>query len=67
MKIVRPGDPDYDKDRQISNARFNYKPWAIYYCENGTEVANAIADARQADKPIRIRSGGHQHEGMCHR
>jgi len=65
MKIVRPGDPDYDKDRQICNARFNYKPWAIYYCENGTEVANAMADARQADKPVRIRSGGHQHEGMC--
>jgi len=65
MKIVRPGDPEYNKDRQISNARFDYKPWAIYYCANGTEVANAIADALTAHKPIRIRSGGHQHEGMC--
>ena len=65
MKIVRPGDPDYDKDREISNARFNYKPWAIYYCEDANEVANAMADAFRAYKPIRIRSGGHQHEGMC--
>ena len=31
MRIVRPGDPDYDKDRVISNARFDYSPWAIYY------------------------------------
>jgi len=65
MKIVRPGDPGYDTDREISNARFDYKPWAIYYCENGTDVATAMADAAKANKPIRIRSGGHQHEGMC--
>jgi hypothetical protein len=48
MKIVRPGDPDYDKDREISNARFNYKPWAIYSCEDVNEVANAMADAFHA-------------------
>ena len=34
MKIVRPGDPGYDKDCVISNARFDYRPSAIYYCAN---------------------------------
>jgi hypothetical protein len=29
MKIVRPGDPDYNKDCVISNARFGYRPSAI--------------------------------------
>jgi hypothetical protein len=65
MKIVRPGDPDYNKDRVISNARFDYRPWAIYYCANAGDVKKAIADARAAGVGVRIRSGGHQHEGMC--
>ena len=65
MKIVRPGDPDYDKDRVISNARFDCRPWAIYYCANARDVRQAITDARANGGGVRIRSGGHQHEGMC--
>ena len=63
MKIVRPGDPGYDKDCVISNARFDYRPSAIYYCANAQDVKKAIAAAGAND--VRIRSGGHQHEGMC--
>ncbi len=63
MKIVRPGDPGYDKDRVISNARFDYRPSAIYYCANAGDVKKAIAAA--GTNGVRIRSGGHQHEGMC--
>jgi hypothetical protein len=65
MKIVRPGNHEYDKDCVISNARFNYRPSAIYYCENAQDVSQAIADARTKGLRVRIRSGGHQHEGMC--
>jgi FAD binding domain/Berberine and berberine like len=65
MKIVRPGDPEYDKDRQIANARFDYHPAGIYYCENADDVGKVIRTAREQQAPIRIRSGGHQHEGMC--
>jgi FAD binding domain/Berberine and berberine like len=65
MKIVRPGDPEYDKDRVISNARFDYRPWAIYYCASAQDVKKAIADALANGVGVRIRSGGHQHEGMC--
>jgi hypothetical protein len=65
MKVVGPGDPGYDKDRQISNARFDYRPLAIYYCENAEEVATVIRKAHDSKKAVRIRSGGHQHEGMC--
>ena len=65
MKVVGPGDPGYDKDRQISNARFDYRPLAIYYCENAEDVATVIRKAHESKKTVRIRSGGHQHEGMC--
>lgn len=65
MDIVKPGDPDYDRDRRISNARFNLKPAAIYYCESCSDVAQALADASTAHLDVRVRSGGHQHEGMC--
>ncbi len=63
MKIVRPGDSGYDKDCVISNARFDYRPSAIYYCANAGDVKKAIAAAGPSG--VRIRSGGHQHEGMC--
>jgi FAD binding domain-containing protein/berberine-like enzyme len=63
MRIVRPGDSGYDKDRVISNARFDYRPSAIYYCANAQDVKKAIAAA--GTNGVRIRSGGHQHEGMC--
>jgi hypothetical protein len=63
MRIVRPGDPEYDKDRVISNARFDYRPSAIYYCTSAGDVAQAIRAAGAGG--VRIRAGGHQHEGMC--
>jgi hypothetical protein len=65
MKIVRRGDPGYDEDRQIQNARFNYYPLAIYYCCNIDDVKRAIVDANNDGVQVRVRAGGHQHEGMC--
>jgi hypothetical protein len=65
MRRVCKGDPDYDKDRQIANARFNYYPTCIYYCANAAEVGGVIREARSTGARVRIRSGGHQHEGMC--
>jgi hypothetical protein len=65
MRIVRPGDPTYDASRRISNARFNYFPKYIYYCEGWQDVRIALAKAKEEKLGVRIRSGGHQHEGMC--
>ena len=65
MDIVLPKDADYDADRVISNARFNYYPSVIYYCRDAGDVAEALAMARAQGLPVRVRSGGHQHEGMC--
>lgn len=65
MEIVRIGDPDYENDRKISNARFDYDPSLICYCSTEQDVVDALRMARAGKYPIRVRSGGHQHEGMC--
>ncbi|MGE5323035.1 MAG: FAD-dependent oxidoreductase [Actinomycetota bacterium] len=65
MRIVRKGDPTYNDDRRIANARFDYHPDSIYYCGNPDDVKRALHDARSGGLHVRIRSGAHQHEGMC--
>jgi hypothetical protein len=65
MRIVCPGDFGYDTDRQIANARFDYKPQAIYYCCDQNDVIKVVREAQSQKRQVRIRSGGHQHEGMC--
>jgi hypothetical protein len=65
MRIVQPGDPTYDASRRIANARFDYRPRYICYCESTDDVQFALNKAKREGIPVRIRSGGHQHEGMC--
>lgn len=65
MEIVYRLDPRFNDARQISNARFNYNPAVIYFCESVADVQKAISDAKAQGLYVRVRSGGHQHEGMC--
>ncbi len=60
---IGPGDRGYDEGRIISNARFDYHPASICYCSSEIEVLRVLDTA--APGRLRIRSGGHQHEGMC--
>lgn len=60
---IGPNNSAYDKSRIISNARFDYKPASICYCRNDEDVRQVLRSARPGF--VRIRSGGHQHEGMC--
>ena len=68
--MLRPcidkSDPDaYEKARRISNARFNYKPRYICYCTTPQEIRAALDKAKRQGLGVRIRSGGHHHEGLC--
>jgi hypothetical protein len=65
LPVYLPTDSDYNSERQICNARFNYFPGAIATCMNATHVAFCINFSRVFKVPFRVRSGGHQHEGMC--
>ena len=66
MEIIWPEDPNYNEAKQIANARFDYlRPAVICYCQNEDDVRQALHMAKTEKLHVRIRSGGHQHEGMC--
>lgn len=65
-KVVGPNDADYDKARLVSNyyTSKNKFPEKIVYCRNAKDVQNAVLWGQCQKLPIRIRSGGHNHEGF---
>jgi FAD/FMN-containing dehydrogenase len=65
-RIVLPNDPHYDDARIVSNyySSKNSLPRVIVYAQNTHDVQNAVRWARCHRLPIRIRSGGHNHEGF---
>lgn len=64
-RVVMRGAPDYDKARLVSNyyTSKNRFPRVVVYVQNTQDVQNAVLWARCNKVPIRIRSGGHHHEG----
>ena len=63
-RIVVPGDADYDAARREENARLDLAPDVIAYCQTPDDVAQTIRWATALDKPIAVRSGGHDYEGF---
>lgn len=64
-RVIRKGNAEYDKSRLVSNYHTskNKFPEVIVYSKTATDVKNAVLWARHNKMPIRIRSGGHHHEG----
>lgn len=64
--VIWPGENDYDKARLVSNyyTSKNSHPDIIVYCESTQDVQNAVKFALCKNMPVRIRSGGHNHEGF---
>lgn len=64
-KVVYRQDANYNKSRLVSNyyTSKNKYPEVVVYCQNAQDVQNAVKWARCKNIPIRIRSGGHHHEG----
>lgn len=65
LVVVIQGEQIYHYARQISNTRFGHMPSGIAYCKNAAHVQICINFCRNNDIAFRVRSGGHQHEGMC--
>lgn len=65
-KVILPDQKEYDQARLVSNyyTSKNSHPDAIVYCTNAKDVQNAVKWALCKKMPIRIRSGGHHHEGF---
>ena len=56
---------EYNEMRQVFNRKFQFKPAAIVFCTCSEHVAAVITITRKYDWEIRVRSGGHDHEGEC--
>jgi hypothetical protein len=54
---------EYFKGSQVFNTRLQQNPLVIVYCENANHVKIAYNTAIKYEIPIRVRSGGHDHEG----
>jgi hypothetical protein len=62
-RVVTPDDPFYHELRQVYNRAVNKFPLAIVFCQNETDVSNAVLWSRSHHVSLRIRSGGHNYEG----
>ncbi len=62
-KVITQEDIEYEQARQEWNRSIQKYPIAIVYCENTSDVVEAILYAKKLFIPIRIRSGGHNYEG----
>ncbi len=56
---------DYNQACQIFNTYYELKPLAIVYCETTEDVQLVYTTAVANNLPVRVRSGGHDHEGEC--
>lgn len=65
-RAVWPDQEGYEKSRLVSNyyTSKNSHPDVIVYCQTTQDVQNAVKWALCKKLPIRIRSGGHHHEGF---
>ncbi len=64
-RVVAQGEEKYEQARLDSNyyTSKNKYPHAIVYVHSAQDIQNAILWARCNKIPLRIRSGGHNHEG----
>lgn len=64
--VVLPNQEEYKTARLVSNyyPSKNSQPDAIVYCQTTQDVQNAVKWAIEKKMPVRIRSGGHNHEGF---
>ncbi|HVI87350.1 MAG TPA: FAD-binding oxidoreductase [Dongiaceae bacterium] len=62
--LVLPGDPAYDRARQVWNGAIDKRPAAIAYCANVDDVIRAVAFGRQSGCRLAVRSGGHNIAGL---
>jgi FAD/FMN-containing dehydrogenase len=63
-RLVRPGDPNYNRVRQLFDPRFDVvRPSAIAICLSVADVQRSIQFARRHGLDFAARSGGHSYAG----
>ncbi|MEM9596573.1 MAG: FAD-binding protein [Acidobacteriota bacterium] len=64
IRWTKDGNVDYQWAREIANSRFDLNPFAVALPRTAEDVAECVKLCRRHRAPFRVRSGGHQHEGM---
>ncbi len=62
-EILRPGDDDYDRARQVWNGTVDRHPALIARCRSTAEVAAAVKLASSSGLEVAVRGGGHSIPG----
>jgi FAD/FMN-containing dehydrogenase len=62
-EVVLPGDPAYEQERKVWNARVDRYPAAIVKCRSGKQIAQAVDLAAQLGLAVTARGGGHNVAG----
>lgn len=62
--LVLPGDDRYAYARQLQQMEFDrIRPLAVAYCASTQDVRTCLRFAQDHGMPVRLRSGGHSHNG----
>lgn len=62
--VTSPWDASYQKDMTIWNRRLQTGPAMVAFCRKTEHVQICVDWCRENKFPLRVRSGGHHHEGM---